>query len=79
MKLKLVYFAQISDITGKSKEIIDLVEGNTTEDLTKLLETMYPQLINSVYKIAVNQLLIVDKVELSENTEVALLPPFAGG
>ena len=79
MKIKVLYFAQIAEITGISSEEIELVTGNSSNDLIALLEKKYPEIREQKYKLAVNQTLVQKDKTLKENEEVALLPPFAGG
>ncbi len=79
MKIKLVFFGVLVDVTGKSE--IDLF----TEDLKDVallnsyLSSNYPLLTNHQYKIAVNQEIAGNEQLLYDGDEVALLPPFAGG
>lgn len=68
-------------------QLVDIIGSNTfrihgaadTNDLVKILETRYPALINSKYKIAVNRNLIQSNTTLQPGVEVGLLPPFSGG
>ena len=79
MKVKVLYFAQIAEITGKSSEEIILESGNTSTDLIEILKNKYPAIGKQKYKLAVNQTLAQKEKVLKDNEEVALLPPFAGG
>lgn len=70
-------FGQLVDIIGSNTfQIHDAADTNA---LVKILETRYPALINSKYKIAVNRNLIQSNTALQQDVEVALLPPFSGG
>jgi len=75
--LKLKYFGMIAEATEKTEE-----EFILTKDITALaaeLELKYPKIKDSNYKFAVNQSLISENINLNDNDEIALLPPFAGG
>jgi molybdopterin synthase sulfur carrier subunit len=76
-KIKLLLFGQIEEIVG-SKELI--FEGYAdTASLIAELHQRFPALVQSKYVIAVNQEMITGNASLSENSIVALLPPFSGG
>ncbi|MFZ6025222.1 MAG: MoaD/ThiS family protein [Bacteroidota bacterium] len=76
-KIKLLLFGQLVEIVG-SKELI--FEGYTdTASLIAELHKRFPALVQSKYVMAVNQEMITDNTSLSENSIVALLPPFSGG
>ncbi|MEO7801132.1 MAG: MoaD/ThiS family protein [Ginsengibacter sp.] len=70
-------FGQLVDIIGSTTfEMNDAVD---TDGLVKILESKYPVLITSKYKIAVSRNLIQSNTALQQDAEVALLPPFSGG
>ncbi|MCB9185870.1 MAG: MoaD/ThiS family protein [Flavobacteriales bacterium] len=78
MKLNVKYFGLIAEWMGRSEEQIDLWE-NSIAALRQQLETNCRRLSNITYQVAVNQKIASEELELSENDEVAILPPFAGG
>lgn len=75
--LKLKYFGMVAEAIGKTEEDFALVENLTI--LTTELESKYPKIEGLNYKFAVNQTMISENICLSDNDEIALLPPFAGG
>jgi len=77
MKIKVIAFGYIADILGKGE--LELEDVSNTDLLKSTLYTKYPDLRKREYKIAVNQQIISDNILLDENSEVVLLPPFAGG
>ena len=79
MKVKVLYFAQVAEKVGISAEEVEITEGANSDDLLQLLAQKYPVIEGLTFNLAVNQSLIRDSVPLSNNVEVALLPPFAGG
>lgn len=78
MKIKLLYFAQVSEKLGLSSEEISF-DGSNSDELLNHLNEKYPDLKELKFKIAVDQTLINTTTELKDGVEVALLPPFAGG
>lgn len=79
MKVKVLYFAQVAEKIGIPKEEVWLEDGSNTEDLFNLLIQTHPELKDLKYKVAVDQLLVRAIADLENGSEVALLPPFAGG
>ena len=78
MKLSLKYFGQIAEKTGKSEEVFELNEIVNLNDISQLIHDKY-SLNGLPFQIAVNKKLSDSDLKLSENDEVAFLPPFAGG
>ena len=78
MILKLKYFGMIVEAVGKECENIDF-SLKTVEELDHFIKNEYSKLLSMNYKIAVNQSFVESNTLLSENDEIALLPPFAGG
>jgi molybdopterin synthase sulfur carrier subunit len=54
-------------------------QSQTVSDLRNQLEKTYPKLKSIDYRIAVNQTLVESNYSIQADSEVALLPPFAGG
>lgn len=78
MILKLKYFGMIAEATNKDEESFDF-NGISIADLEQALKTNYSKLEQLNYSFAVNQTMADQNMELKENDEIALLPPFAGG
>jgi sulfur-carrier protein len=79
MKVRVLYFAQVAQKLGVSQEEIKIDDKATSEDLMKVLNENHPVLQTLTFKLAVNQVLTQANVVLTDNCEIALLPPFAGG
>lgn len=79
MKLTLKYFGQIAEVLNKYEEIIVLEQAITAAELIAMLEEKNETLKNLDYKIAVNQSLVSHASTITNDSEIALLPPFAGG
>lgn len=78
MKLTINYFGMIAEAVGSSKAEFEF-HGKRVSDLKCELENIFPDLLGMSYQIAVNQKLASAEIELSEQDEIAVLPPFAGG
>lgn len=75
MTVKIIAFGQIAEITGKKFE----TSSPDTETLKSWLLQNFPALENKKFVIAVNKRLITDTINLKDNDEVALMPPYSGG
>jgi molybdopterin converting factor small subunit len=77
MEISVLFFGQLEEVTGTHRLVIsDVVD---TDALDTYLKQKYPLLESALYITAVNRQIIRNKVLLTENAEVALLPPFSGG
>lgn len=78
MKVKVRYFGMLAEQIGMAEEWLDLTVEEDL-DLEAFFNLKYPKIQKINYKIAINQEL--NKVLKSDClvTEIALLPPFAGG
>jgi molybdopterin synthase sulfur carrier subunit len=77
MEVSVLFFGQLTDITGTSRIRVSGIED--TEALDRLLRERYPLLEQGRYRMAVNRRMASGKTRLEEDAEVALLPPFSGG
>lgn len=78
MKLTINYFGMIVETVGSSKADFEL-HGKNVSDLKNELEYTFPELLGMSYQIAVNQKLVSSETMITEQDEIAVLPPFAGG
>ncbi len=79
MKLKIRYFGMLAEITNMEFECIEVDENIGAFMLKDLLEEKYNQFSKINYKVAVNENIIETDMNLNMDSEIALLPPFAGG
>lgn len=79
MKITLKYFGMIAEALAKQDEVLSMEQSQTVSDLRNHLEKKYPKLKSIDYRIAVNQNLVESNHSIQADSEVALLPPFAGG
>ncbi len=80
MNLTLKYFGLLVDITLKKEEVLQLDQNNVVlSDVKSAVESLYEELKNTNYSIAVNQLMGNLDTNIKDQDIIALLPPFAGG
>ncbi|MDF1548283.1 MAG: MoaD/ThiS family protein [Bacteroidales bacterium] len=77
MKINVLFFGILTDITGTSSMEIEDIENIRL--LKSWLWKNYPKTKDMDFQIALNKNIIEGKAELNDGDEVALLPPFAGG
>ncbi|MFL9843964.1 MoaD/ThiS family protein [Flavobacterium rhizosphaerae] len=75
MAVKVIVFGQLAEITGS--EIF--IEACDTDILKAALQIEFSNLAVMKYAIAVNNIVITEKVTLTERDEIALMPPYSGG
>lgn len=78
MEIRIKYFGMLSEVTGCNEELFTSSAVKTINGLLDELYIKYPKLKIKNFQVAQNNK-IVDKKELINQTEIALLPPFAGG
>lgn len=81
MRVRLLYFAVLRDITGKSEEIIDLPDGTRAQEIWERLRNRHDQLAGyeKPPMTAVNESYVSPDELLRDGDEVAFIPPVAGG
>lgn len=77
MQIRIIIFGQLVDITGNHN--VQLTGISDTDELVMELNKKYPALAHAKYIIAVEKEVILKNTVLTDNSTVALLPPFAGG
>lgn len=81
MKVTLLYFAGIREAVGRKSEQIELDCGDTVQTVLDWLKANRPAAyrLTPHARIAVNQEFVDTNFELTEASEIALLPPVSGG
>lgn len=81
MKIRLLHFAVLRDITGQSETELSLPAGTRAADVWKQIRSDYAQLAGYEHPplIAVNQSYARPDTELRDGDELAFIPPVAGG
>ena len=77
MQIELISFGKISEFISNQKLEIEGIE--TTDDLKKHLEKIFPNLANIKYKLALNKNLVQQNSEIKSSDSIAIMPPFSGG
>lgn len=79
-KLRIKAFGITRDILGTRELALELGDHKTVSGLRKILEDKYPSIkgLKSLL-IAVNNEYANDSQPLTENDEIALIPPVSGG
>ena len=80
MKVRLLNFAVLRDITGKSEAELSLPDGTRAADVWSSMRRDYAQL--AAYEaplIAVNETYAPPDTILRDGDELAFIPPVAGG
>ncbi|MGF1637862.1 MAG: MoaD/ThiS family protein [Cyclobacteriaceae bacterium] len=75
--MKILAFGKIAEIVEKSSWEIEAIDN--TASLKNTLENAFPALQGMSYQISVNKKIVTEVVDLYQNDEIALLPPFSGG
>lgn len=78
MIYQLKYFGKLAELSNHKAEAIEF-NGRTAGELKTWIKSRYPIFENESFKIAVNQKLVEDDYIIEDGSELALLPPFAGG
>ncbi len=81
IQLKVYFFANLRDMTGKKEQTFTLHEGGCVQDLKKVVRDQFPSIVRYLPNIvtAVNQEFAFDEDPLHDGDEVAFFPPVSGG
>jgi len=81
MRVRVKLFARARDLAGASEVTLELPAGATVADLRRSLASSHPQLAGLLARsvIAIADDFASDTTPISEEDEVALLPPVSGG
>ena len=77
MILSIKYFGLLAEVTGCSEEKIKF-SGKSISDLKSILFQKHEELKNKDFQIVQNNELTTNETKVTA-TEIALVPPFAGG
>lgn len=80
MRIKIRYFGQFRDITGKTEEELDVKDGITVEELRDLVREKYPRIAaKREVLVALNSTFTALDVVVKPEDKVAFFPPVSGG
>ncbi len=75
--MEILLFGQLTEIAGQSR--IDISAAADTAQLQEQVNKAFPAMAAIQYIVAVDKKAVKQNTPLSENSQVALLPPFSGG
>jgi len=81
MKLRVLFFSVLRDITGTDEITLEVPAGATMHDLLIQIESRWPKLRdwqNSLL-LALDQTYVKRDEPLHDDAEVAIMPPVQGG
>ena len=76
MQVNIIIFGQLCELLGEKLILNDITDTNS---LTETLNKKFPQLTDAKFMMAVNKKVVTENIPLTDNSTVALLPPFSGG
>ena len=80
IKIRIKLFSHIKYELGKEEITMEFENGATTDDVVKEIHQRGGEKIKSLpFRVAVNQEFISSSCTLSNNDEVAIIPPVQGG
>jgi molybdopterin converting factor subunit 1 len=81
MKISVLYFGIVREHLGCGEEQMELADGASVADLLAVLEKRHGSLEKGIdsLRIAVNREYVDSDYGLSNNDEVAVIPPVSGG
>ena len=81
MRVRLLYFASFRDAVGVDQEVRDVEDGTSVAHLWRSLQVSVPHFarFGTMPAVAVNCEYVSGTRTLSDDDEVAFLPPIAGG
>jgi molybdopterin converting factor subunit 1 len=81
MRLRILYFAAVRDLTGTDEETLDVPARTTIGELARLLQERTRELEGRLgaVRFARNEQFASAGDELAEGDVIAVIPPVAGG
>ena len=81
LRVKVLFFGRIRELTGLSEESVDIPEGATLGDLFDLYQKRFPALAGFRASLVAsrNQEFASWETALTSGDDIAFLPPVSGG
>jgi molybdopterin converting factor subunit 1 len=81
LKIRLLFFAVLRDIAGRSEDVLELPEGTRAGEVWQRLRDQHAALRDYIQPpmIAVNESYVGADELLHDGDELAFIPPVAGG
>ena len=79
MQIHIIYFAQLSDLAGKTEESLTIDHASPAKLYAKLKETyQFPHAFTQL-QVAINHQLSAHETNLQDGDSIVFLPPMTGG
>jgi len=81
MKVKVLFFGQLKDVTGRTEERLDVADGWRLEQIFRHYSERFPKIGEMAGSIVMarNQEFAALSTPVAEGDEIAFLPPVSGG
>ena len=81
LRLKVLFFGRVREITGFAEEIVEAPQGATLADLFEQYAARFPKLLGFRASLVAsrNQEFAAWDTPLAADDEIAFLPPVSGG
>jgi len=81
MRVQVLFFGQLKDLTGRSSESLPLAERATLSDVLQHYADKFPDIrkLSSSLALSINREYASPDAPLRDGDEVAMLPPVSGG
>jgi len=77
MKASLEFFGQLTDISRE--KTIEITDVRDTNGILERVYELFPGLKSANFVMAVNNNIINQNMELTDDCSIALMPPYSGG
>ena len=79
IKIQMIYFAKLRELTGLDKETFLMKQGNNPSDVLASINERHEIDVGINFKIAVNDEFSDWDIELNEGDRLVFIPPVTGG
>ena len=79
IKIQVIYFAKLRELTGLDKETFSMKQGNNPGDVLTSINERHEIDLGINFKIAVNDEFSDWDIELNEGDRLVFIPPVTGG
>ena len=79
IKIQVIYFAILRELTGLDKETFSMKKGNNPGDVLTSINERHEIDLGISFKIAVNDEFSDWDIELNEGDRLVFIPPVTGG
>ena len=79
IKIQVIYFAKLRELTGLDKETFSIKQGNKPCDVLASINERHEIDLGINFKIAVNDEFSDWDIELNEGDRLVFIPPVTGG